>query len=244
MNVKAIRLSDKTDPDLLEFVESFESSMQNWKFREEEGSEGEEFDGEGWNLKFWGHHRERGQKRKEERMGERITETIGGVGMLTENKTLERGKSPERWPESSNRSRARSPRQREQSYSTSPPPKRRQSRSQSPRKKWSTSPRPVQQQKVPSGPSSIASPMQPQHDQYPQQGYSQIYQQAPYTANPGYYWDDFVRLDNSIGWNQREQYPPPPTQPPSFPEATISLSSQSYGRYQPPPNGGGRQARQ
>jgi hypothetical protein len=80
MNVKAIRLSEKTDPDLLRFVESFESSVHDWKFREEEGSEGEEFDGEGWNLKFWKDRETREQRTKEERIQRRAMERIGRMG--------------------------------------------------------------------------------------------------------------------------------------------------------------------
>src|SRR5437667_5797892 len=146
MNVKAIRLSDKTDSDLLKYVESFESSIHDWKVREEEGSEGEEFDGEGWNLKFWRNRGEGEQKRKEERIRHHAMEKISKIGKLSgmapdRNPDISRGRSPSRYSRSDSGSRSPSGR-RERSYSNSPQRrKRRQSRSPSPRRRSPPPPR-------------------------------------------------------------------------------------------------------
>ena len=154
MTVKAIRLSDKTDPNLLEFVESFESSIHDWKFREEEGSEGEEFDGEGWNLKFWRNREGREQKRREERVRQRAMEKIGKIGAMSGSNKPEvgRGRSPDRYSYSrSSESRSRSPpsRRRDRSYSRSPPRRKRpQSRSRSPSPKWKWSPPPRDRRRI------------------------------------------------------------------------------------------------
>jgi hypothetical protein len=47
-----VRLAAETMPELERQVEEFESSVTEWKFIEEEGEE-EQFDAEGWNLRFW-----------------------------------------------------------------------------------------------------------------------------------------------------------------------------------------------
>lgn len=59
-------------------MESFESSIHANKFREEEGSEGEEYDLEGWTMSFWKDRVGREQRRNEERIRQKALETIGG----------------------------------------------------------------------------------------------------------------------------------------------------------------------
>jgi len=100
-NVKAIRLSERTDPDLLRFVESFESSIHANKFREEVASQGEEYDVEGWTMSFWKDRAGREQRRNEERIREKALETIGGRMKVFG----EGGKSSE-WKQEVSRSRS------------------------------------------------------------------------------------------------------------------------------------------
>ena len=249
MTVKAITLSAKIDPDLIKFVESFESSIHDWKFREEEGSEGEEFDGEGWNLKFWRNQEGREQKRKEERVRLRAMENIGKIGVLTGNinkPDVGRGRSPDLYSHSrSSESKSRSPPsiRRDRSYSRSPPRRKRpksRSTSPSPKRRWSPSPRErpenvsTQNQKfTPTGLSTLSQYPPPGiPPSYPQQIYSQQYQQPPQPASSGYYREVAPPENPSSSWNQRGQYPPPPQQPSRWPQAPSGPSFQR-SRYSP-----------
>ena len=81
--VKAIKLSPTTDPEILDRVESFETSVNEWKFKEEEGSEGEEFDGEGWNLAFWSGIEQRRLRRTQERLRRQLMEKVGRLNKPT-----------------------------------------------------------------------------------------------------------------------------------------------------------------
>lgn len=173
----------------MKYVESFESSIHEWKFKEDEGSEGEEFDGEGWNLKFWRDHEGREQRRNEEQIRRQSLETgrtDAFTGKPFETKSeIFRGRSRQRdkrsYSQSSDsRSTSRSPprlEEQELSYSRSPPRRRRpQSRtpspSSSPTKRWSPPPRDrpsqhhnvsIPNHQVPSTNPPHASGLQPQY---------------------------------------------------------------------------------
>jgi len=188
------------------------------KFKEEEGSEDDEFDAEGWNLKFWKDSQSRGQREREERIRQRALDTIGRMGSIKAGGSSEeskRGRSPERRrsytrdSESRSRSRSRGPRQRkdrERSYSASPPPSRRRrlnsrSKSRSPSPRTGRSParasesqqfRPPQQAYPPSAPYSNIAQQPYSHGGQP--AYPPVNpanrQPPPVPANSGYYWDD------------------------------------------------------
>ena len=129
MNVKAIRLSSKINPEILKLVESFESQLDNWKFTEEVGSEGEEFDGEGWNLKFWRERASLEQKKNEQRQRlgdmQKLRLIRQGMGMRDSRKyshgsrSRSRSASPPRRPDGS---RSRSP--QDNWVAPAPPPDR------------------------------------------------------------------------------------------------------------------------
>jgi len=219
------------------------------KFKEEEGSEDDEFNAEGWNLQFWKDIQSRGQRDREERIRQRALDTIGRIGSIKAGGSSEgpkRGRSPERRrsygrdsdSRSRSRSRSRSARQRmnrDRSYSGSPPPSRRRrldSRSQS----RSPSPRPGR---------SPARASESQQFRLPQQGYphsapysndaQQQYshggqppyppvnptsrQPPPVPANSGYYRDDGPQPAPS-SWGYSGQA-----------QALTGPASQGIGRY-------------
>ncbi len=179
--VKAIKLSPTTDPEILDRVESFETSVHEWKFKEEEGSEGEEFDGEGWNLVFWSGIEQRRLRRTQERLRRQLMEKVGRLHKPT---TMTRGRSPSPMEGASKRSRSRSSsgsrgrsrsprRRRERSYSYSPPRRKRGrsrsvSRSPSPRGgKWSPPPPSSTHETIPPRPHNYQSSQLPPPHSYP-----------------------------------------------------------------------------
>jgi hypothetical protein len=88
-------------------VENFESSIHEWKFIENEDSEGELFDGEGWNMKFW-RDRLEGQSSRERRSS-RPSRSLGPPLRIRERS---RSHTPPAWRRSKSPSRSLSPRRR------------------------------------------------------------------------------------------------------------------------------------
>lgn len=235
-------------------VESFESSIHEWKFREEEGSEGEEFDGEGWNLKFWNDREGREEKRRKERVRRQALEKIqrlsGLIKPVTANKASpdksrisDRGRSVRRSSSRSSYSSSRSPspprRRRERSYSRSPPRRKRphsrsRSRSPSPKRKWSpprdsgrhqSEVKHVPSQTQPLPSAPFATTQTSQYPSYPlQYGQTQLPQNPPYPHNSGYYRVDVSQHGIPSAPGDARGQAPPWNQPPAGP------SSQSYGR--------------